>query len=66
MTNTHSRIHTHTTPITTILIMVALWNRVDHYIFILWFLSTYLLLLLFPRLISVAAQWMSTILPHMV
>jgi len=24
-------------------IMVALWNRADHYIFILWFLSIYLL-----------------------
>ena len=26
-----------------ILVMVALWNRADHYIFILWFLSIYLL-----------------------
>ena len=24
----------------TIVIMVALWNRADHYIFILWFLSS--------------------------
>jgi len=32
------------------------------YIFILWFL----LLLLFPRLISAVGDWMSTILPHMV
>jgi len=45
------------------IVMVALWNRADHYIFILWFL---LLLLLFPRLISAAADWMSAILPHMV
>jgi len=30
--------------------MVALWNRADHYIFILWFLSIYLLFF-FPRLI---------------
>jgi len=28
------------------LIMVALWNRADHYIFILWFLSIYLLFFL--------------------
>ena len=42
---------------------VALWNRADHYIFMLWFV---LLLLFFPRLISAAADWMSAILPHMV
>ena len=49
-------------------IMVALWNRADHYIFMLWFLLLLLLLLLllFPRLISAAADWMSAILPHMV
>jgi len=41
--------------------MVALWNRAYQYIFILWFLSSF-----FPRLISAAAHWMSTILPHMV
>jgi len=44
-------------------IMVALWNRADHYIFILWFLSIYLSSF-FPRLISAAAHWMSTILRH--
>ena len=43
------------------LIMVALCNRADHYIFALWFLSFF-----FPRLISAVAAWMSTILPHMV
>jgi len=43
-------------------VMVALWNRADHHIFILWFL----LLLFFPRLISAAGNWMSIILPHMV
>ena len=32
--------------------------------FALWFLS--FILLFFPRLISAAADWMSTILPHMV
>jgi len=33
----------------TILIMVALWNRADHYIFALWFLLSFFF---FPRLIS--------------
>jgi len=51
--------------VTSFFLMVALWNRADHYIFILWFLSIYLLFF-FPRLISAAASWMSTILPHMV
>jgi len=46
------------------LFMVALWNRADHYIFILWFLSIFYLLLLFPHLISAAAHWMSTIYFH--
>jgi len=45
-------------------LMVALCNRADHYIFALWLLSFYLFL--FPRLISAAGDWMSTILPHMV
>jgi len=47
------------------LFMVALWNRADHYIFILWFLilsSSFF----FPRLISAVADWMYAILPHMV
>ena len=48
------------------MIMVAIWNGADQYIFILWFLSIYLLLSFFPRLISAAAHWMSTILPQMV
>jgi len=47
-----------------VLIMVALCNRADHYIFALWLLSFYLFL--FPRLISAPGYWMSTILPHMV
>ena len=45
--------------------MFALWNRADHYIFILSFVilsSSFF----FPRLISAAANWMSAILPHMV
>jgi len=50
------------------LIMAALCNiaySAGHYIFALWFLllsSIYL----FPRLISAVADWMFTILPHMV
>jgi len=40
--------------------MVALWNRADHYIFILLFV------LFFPRLISAVADWMSAIPAHMV
>jgi len=43
--------------------MAALWYRAGHYIFALWFLSFFLY---FPRLISEAADWMSTILQHMV
>jgi len=45
------------------IIMVALCNRAYHYIFALWFLSS--IYLFFPRLISAAADWMSTILLHM-
>jgi len=45
--------------------MVALCNRADHYIFALWFLSIFFFNLFFiPRLISVAADWMSTIMPQ--
>jgi len=36
--------------------MVALWNRTDHYIFILSFV---VLLSFFPRLISAVVDWMS-------
>ena len=46
-------------------IMVALWNRADHYFFILFAVS-FFLSFLFPRLISAVGDWMSTILPHMV
>ena len=51
---------------TALVIMVALWNRADHYIFILFLLSSFFLLLFFPRLISAVRDWISTILPHMV
>jgi len=43
--------------------MAALRSRCGHYIFVLWFL---LLSSFSPRLISAAADWMSTILSHMV
>jgi len=47
--------------------MVALCNRADHYIFMLWFvLSFFFLSSFFPRLISVVGHWMFTILWHMV
>ena len=49
--------------------MAALCNSAGHYIFALRFLSSFFfffLLSFFPRLISAAAVWMSTILPHMV
>jgi len=50
------------------LFMAALWNRAGHYIFALWFLLSFIFLsfFFFPRLISAVAEWMSTILPHMV
>jgi len=44
-------------------IVAALWNRTGHYIFAPWFLSS--LVSFFPRLISAVAEWMSTILRHM-
>ena len=44
-----------------VLIMAALRSRCGHYIFALWFLSSVFLFFI-PRLISAAADWMSTIL----
>jgi len=44
--------------------MAALHSRCGHYIFALWFLL--LSSFFFPRLISAVADWMSTILLHMV
>ena len=49
-----------------VLIMVALCNRADHYIFILFLSSFFFLLLFFPRLISAVGDWMFTILWHTV
>jgi len=46
--------------------VVALSNRAGHYIFVLWFLLSFYLSSFFPSLISEVADWMSTILPHMV
>ena len=62
-----------TTTTAAVLFMAALRNRAGHYIFALWFLLLLFLLLLlllsfylFPRLISALADWISTILLHMV
>jgi len=52
-----------------ILVMAALRSRCGHYIFALWFLllsSSFFFFFYFPRLISTVADWMSTILLHMV
>ena len=57
-----------------VFVMAAIWNRAGHYVLVLWFLSSsffFALLLSFffffiPRLISAVADWMPTILPHMV
>ena len=46
--------------------MAALCNRAGHYIFALWFLFLSIFYLVFPRLISAVAEWISTILPYMV
>jgi len=43
-------------------IMAALWNRAGRYIFVLWFLLSSSSS--FFRLISAVAEWMSTILLH--
>ena len=48
------------------LIMAALCNRAGHYIFVLWFVSSFFLSIFFPHLISAVVDWMSTILLHMV
>jgi len=45
--------------------MAVLCNSAGHYIFALWFVFLSFFFFFFPRLISVAADWMSTILPHM-
>jgi len=41
--------------------MAALRSRCGHHIFVLWFPLSF-----FPRIISAAGDWMSTILLHMV
>jgi len=45
--------------------MTAPRSRCGHYIFVLWFLLLSSFFLLFPRLISTIADWMVTILSHM-
>ena len=49
-----------------LLVMVALLNRADHYIFMLWFVLLSSSFFFFPRLISAVGDWMFTILWHMV
>jgi len=46
--------------------MAALWNIAGHYVFVLWFFLLLSFFFFFPRLISPVAEWMSTILLHMV
>jgi len=46
------------------IIMAAVWNKAGHYIFALWFLLPSIFF--FPCPVSGVADWMSTILPHMV
>jgi len=46
--------------------MAALCNMAGRHIFALWFLLLSFYLSVFPRLISAVADWMSTILSHMV
>jgi len=46
------------------IIMAALWNTAGYYIFVLWYSLFIFFFLLFPRLFSAVAYWMSTILPH--
>jgi len=48
-----------------VLVVAAQCNKAGHYIFALWFLVV-LSVYVFPRLISAVAEWMSTILLHMV
>ena len=49
------------------LVLAALWDRVCYYIFVLWFLLllSFFLSIFFHCLFSTVADWMSTILPHM-
>ena len=52
-------------PMSLPLFMAAMRSRCGHYISALWFLSFYLSIFFIPRLISAVADWMSTILRHM-
>ena len=49
-----------------LIFIAALRSRCGHHIFALWFLLFICLLSFFPRLISAFADWMSSILSHMV
>ena len=46
--------------------MAALRSRCGHYIFAMWFLPLSSFFFFFHRLISAVADWISTILAHMV
>jgi len=46
--------------------MAALRSRFGHYIFVLFLSFFFFLSWFFPRLISAVADWISTILLHMV
>jgi len=46
------------------ILMAALRSRCEHYIFVLFLSSSFTFF--FPRLISAVADWMSTVLPHLV
>jgi len=63
----YKTIYIYDSEVAVLLIMDALWNRTGHYIFALWFLSAFFLFsFFFPYQISAVADWMSTILLHMV
>ena len=47
------------------LVMVNLWNRTDHYIFMLLFVLLLLLSSFFSSPNLSAKDWMSAVLPHM-
>jgi len=49
-----------------VLFIAALCNRAGHYILPCGFYLLFLSIYLFPRLISAVADWMTTILTHMV
>jgi len=63
LSNLHKAAHHEDKLKAALFVMAALWKMAGHYNFALWFL--YFFFLLFSPNRS-AADWMSTILPHMV